>query len=87
VVVSSSEVELLASWNSRITAARRTKTVRQKWQELLLSVSGECCAYRMAYDESSRQQCVCWAACVWLLSLRLLLSAVINVRSACCKSI
>jgi hypothetical protein len=42
VVVSSGEVELLTAWNSRITAARRTKTVRQKWQDLLLSVSGEC---------------------------------------------
>jgi hypothetical protein len=41
VVISSGEVEQLGSWNSRITAARRTKTVRQKWQELLLSVSGE----------------------------------------------
>jgi hypothetical protein len=41
MVISNGEVEQLASWNSRITAARRTKTVRQKWQELLLSVSGE----------------------------------------------
>jgi hypothetical protein len=41
VVISSADVEQLASWNSRVTAARRTKTVRQKWQELLLSVSGE----------------------------------------------
>jgi hypothetical protein len=41
VVISSGEVEQLGPWNSRITAARRTKTVRQKWQELLLSVSGE----------------------------------------------
>lgn len=38
---SSSTVELLEAWNSRITSARRTKTVRQKWQELLLSVNGE----------------------------------------------
>lgn len=31
----------LDSWKAGITTSRRTKTVRQKWQELLLSVAGE----------------------------------------------
>jgi hypothetical protein len=33
--------QTLDSWKAGITTTRRTKTVRQKWQELLLSVSGK----------------------------------------------
>lgn len=32
----------LEAWKAGIASTRRTKTVRQKWQELLLSVQGEC---------------------------------------------
>jgi hypothetical protein len=34
-------VEVLEAWNSRVSSSRKTKTVRQKWQELLLTVGGE----------------------------------------------
>lgn len=37
----SGAVESLEAWNARISGARRTKSVKQKWQELLLSVNGE----------------------------------------------
>eukprot|EP00775_Hariotina_reticulata_P012004 gene12004-12148_t len=33
-------LEVLEAWNSRVSSSRKTKTVRQKWQELLLTVSG-----------------------------------------------
>jgi hypothetical protein len=33
--------QTLDSWKAGITTTRRTKTVQQKWQELLLSVAGE----------------------------------------------